>query len=245
MRLDRVTITGADDSVEPESLLYLSRKFPFVEWGILLARSHEGMPRFPSLPWLWKLMEIEELRPKLSGHLCGPWVRELCAGDPTFTKERPTIAHGFSRIQLNFHSRTHLINKDKFVNALKSWSRDDHCRYIFQFDGVNDDLINVALEERVEAVPLFDTSGGEGIEPPSWPKSVAEYCGYAGGLHPDRIQSQLSTIAIVAGDSRIWIDVETHVRSEGAKYFDLSKVERFLDNCEPFVEYDREEPDNE
>ena len=31
--LDRVTITGADDSVRPTDLLELSREFPFVEWG--------------------------------------------------------------------------------------------------------------------------------------------------------------------------------------------------------------------
>lgn len=35
MPLTRVTITGADDAVEPAELQALSHEFPFVEWGIL------------------------------------------------------------------------------------------------------------------------------------------------------------------------------------------------------------------
>ena len=34
-----VTITGADDSIQPSQLLDLQKEFPFVEWGILLSRN--------------------------------------------------------------------------------------------------------------------------------------------------------------------------------------------------------------
>jgi hypothetical protein len=38
MRLKTVTITGADDAVDPEELLQIQQRYPFVEWGILLSR---------------------------------------------------------------------------------------------------------------------------------------------------------------------------------------------------------------
>ena len=34
--LQTVTLTGADDSVNPEDLIAISKEFPFVEWGILI-----------------------------------------------------------------------------------------------------------------------------------------------------------------------------------------------------------------
>jgi hypothetical protein len=45
--LERVTITGADDSTSIDEMLALSRRFPFVEWGILVSKRHEGSYRFP------------------------------------------------------------------------------------------------------------------------------------------------------------------------------------------------------
>ena len=37
MILDRVTITGADDSIHVEQLAELSQAYPYVEWGILVS----------------------------------------------------------------------------------------------------------------------------------------------------------------------------------------------------------------
>lgn len=50
--LERVTITGADDSTDISQLVELSQEFPFVEWGILVSRRSEGGPRFPSREWI-------------------------------------------------------------------------------------------------------------------------------------------------------------------------------------------------
>ena len=47
MKLQYVTMTGADESVDPKALIELSKEFPFVEWGILIG-SQSGM-RFPSV----------------------------------------------------------------------------------------------------------------------------------------------------------------------------------------------------
>ena len=63
MKLDRVTITGADDSVDPLQLRALSLEFPFVEWGILVSHSNTictsyPKPRFPSPKWIADLQGL-------------------------------------------------------------------------------------------------------------------------------------------------------------------------------------------
>jgi hypothetical protein len=226
MKIERVTITGADDGVDPASMLAISKKYPFtVEWGILLSASHEGGPRFPSYDWTRGLKLMPELH--LSGHLCGEWVRALCRGDNMFATERPDIADLFQRVQLNFHGEEHYFNKFLMTNCLQAWGRDE---YIFQADGVNESIHTIMYEMKdadVPVAPLYDTSGGEGREPDDWPPAYGSPVGYAGGLHPERILTQLDKIEQAARDATIWIDVETHVRTDDK--LDLDKVRQFLD----------------
>ncbi|MHB1675039.1 MAG: hypothetical protein ACYCSP_12405 [Acidobacteriaceae bacterium] len=48
MKLETVTITGADDSTDIVELAELSEEFPFVEWGILIsARARKADFAFP------------------------------------------------------------------------------------------------------------------------------------------------------------------------------------------------------
>ena len=74
--LTRVTITGADDDVDPEALLALSREFPFVEWGILYSAKRVGTPRYPTTEWMARLPPV----PK-AFHLCGQSARDRGHGD--------------------------------------------------------------------------------------------------------------------------------------------------------------------
>lgn len=46
-----VTITGADDDVDPSALEDLSDEFPFVEWGILRSAKREG-PDYMRMKWM-------------------------------------------------------------------------------------------------------------------------------------------------------------------------------------------------
>lgn len=242
MILDRVTVTGADDSIKPEDLIPLTKRFPFVEWGILLSKSNEGGARFPTYNWMKHLIEVQdELGAhnfKLSGHLCGRWVRDVCEGKWTVASERPDIMRIFQRIQLNFHAQVHRLNKDKFLSGVASFMKanDQVFDFIFQMDDVNNSLLDEARSVFVSASPLFDLSGGAGILPESWPKANGFYTGYAGGLSPDNVAEQIEKIKLVApGEQRIWIDCERRVRSEDDSKFDLEKVARFLENAEPYV----------
>lgn len=243
MRLDRVTITGPDDSISVQDLLPLTREFPFVEWGILASASHggAGSSRFPSHEWIASLRRVEGMN--LSLHLCGRWVRSLLLGDVVVPTE---IIEGaaFKRVQLNFHAERTPCNADQFFNALLSLGPR---QYIFQIDGANGNRHLESIYERndehtVDAVPLFDVSGGAGILPAAWPEPEYMetdvdhvYHGYAGGLGPDNLEQQLPLIAKAAGKARIWIDMETRVRSADDRQFDLGKVRRCLEICAPHI----------
>jgi hypothetical protein len=167
MQIDRVTITGADDSILPESLVRLTELHPYVEWGILLSRSQEGSHRFPSREWMQRLKAIaSEVPLKLSGHLCGAWVRELAEGGRfTWLEERPEFVGMFQRIQLNFHAIPHRADSH-FFRAL---GHIHDKQIIFQMDDVNEGLFHTARDQGINAVPLFDLSHGMELVPEHWP----------------------------------------------------------------------------
>lgn len=227
MIIDRVTMTGADDSMRPEDLIEISEKYPTVEWGILLSRSQVSGYRFPSYEWIDLLREVAAKTPlRLCGHVCGRWVREMLMGKMTILEDtKPEFLDVFQRIQLNFHASPHEFDP-KFCDVLPKGKQ-----YIFQIEDVNDKVFESALAGGLDAVPLFDTSGGAGIVPDKWPAPKADlYCGYAGGLGPATMLDQLKRISdVVPADRKIWIDMERKIRSEDDAIFDLEKVKACLD----------------
>jgi len=226
MHLTRVTITGADGSINPDDLFPIAQQYPFVEWGILLSQNSEGAPRFPSFEWQKRLAMLNsESRLTLSGHLCGRWVRDLVDGVSTYFEARAGVSTMFDRFQLNFHASRHHISLTG-VEALRQHLRSR--QVILQYDGENNGHAERLRLQGIDAVPLFDLSGGAGVLPGSWPAAIPPYSGYAGGLSPDNLEEQLQFIDQVCGDVPIWIDVETHVRSNFDQLFDLEKVKRFL-----------------
>jgi len=49
MKINKLTITGADDATNQDSLLDFSNNFGFVEWGILFSKTKLGEKRYPTL----------------------------------------------------------------------------------------------------------------------------------------------------------------------------------------------------
>lgn len=228
--LDRVTITGADDSTDIAALLTLSEEFPFVEWGILISERHMGSRRYPSETWLQELSSVAT-HMRTSAHLCGRVVRDLLIGKDSLW---PDWQEDFSRAQLNFHAESFDFVPQRFAAVIGS-DVYRHLQWIFQIDGNRgqfyyDQLCETTTE--IDAVVLFDLSGGAGILPETWPLLNLPYMGYAGGLSPENVATQLDRIEQLV-QAKCWIDVETHVRSENK--FDLSKVRAFLEAARPWV----------
>ncbi len=236
-KLEKVTITGADDSVKPEELIKLSQEFPFVEWGILLSEKREGSKRFPSRNWKQALAEIVDDHGlddpvQLSGHLCGQYVRSLAVGVNGFSFD--PILGWAKRLQLNFHAEPLVVDTLPFVCMLSAICEDNghgmSREIIFQIDGLNDRQYHVARSHGIPAVPLFDLSHGGGIIPATWPAPLDDRLpGYSGGLGPENLADQILNIRDAAGDRPIWIDMETKVRSDNDRQFDIGKVRACLE----------------
>ena len=60
---------------------------------------------------------------------------------------------------------------------------------------------------------------------------VSRY-GYAGGLGPDNLRTEIPKIAEASGRHDFWIDMEGKVRDDSDR-LDLSKVRRVLEICAP------------
>lgn len=235
--LNKVTITGADDSIKPVNLVDLSQEYPFVEWGLLLSRSNEGNPRFPSRGWLRELVHKETFHGvpmQLSAHVCGGWCRDIVLNNLfTIIQDRPEYMAMFQRVQLNFSPYD---ASRSFVETLKE--HYPHKQWIFQVGQKNrDDLLRYAHSQGVNVACLFDRSGGKGKLPRTWPQPVdGIYAGYAGGLGPDTLEEQIPKILEAAGGKPFWIDMESRVRSNDDKYFDLDKVRTCLEIAKKWVE---------
>ena len=75
---------------------------------------------------------------------------------------------------------------------------------------------------------LFDASRGCGIERSDWPVPLpGTHCGYAGGLGPDNLATQLTRIQAAAGDYAYWIDMEGKLRTP-EDLFDIGRAEACL-----------------
>lgn len=225
--ITKVTITGADNSVSPLDLYNISKKYPFVEWGILCSKNAMGSNRFPSSVWLGMLASLKKQHPeliKLSCHLCGQWVKQVLMN--SFEGISILPLHIFDRMQIN----THGVEHNYVYEAFEHMAKEMPLEVILQGDNVNQVLVEKAAKAKVKHSVLFDLSHGAGISPENWPKLIPDTkCGYAGGISPENIEEQMLIINKLVGKTEVWIDMETHVRSKNDREFDLEKVEKCLE----------------
>ncbi len=235
--LKKVTITGADDTVGAFDLMQLSILFPFVEWGILLSSKRYGSPRYPTKSAIKLITEPwagGKVKPNLSLHLCGQYVRDFLLGNFHFIDDIGIDRwQAFQRVQINTHGELHEFNGPQLARFIQV---NPHKQFIFQYDNTNHTLIEFISGLKNVAV-LHDLSSGTGILPTHWPDLIKGIdCGYAGGLGPDNLNEQIQSILSIAGDASIWIDMETHVRSNMGQNFDLEKVRKCLEIASFFID---------
>lgn len=241
MKIKYVTLTGADDSVDAEELFILSNKFPFVEWGILFSQSKCDVPRYPSIHWVNRLVDetLWSKRANLAAHLCGKWTDDVMKGEMTFLRNT-SYDKVFDRIQLNVGS---CIHESIQSNMLQAISNIDPKTKVMLGGNYSKTAVDGDVLGDMGISPLFDASGGNGKTPDAWPsplrKSSGEciLSGYAGGLGPDNISSELDRISRVVGDETIWIDMESKLRTKrhGRDVFDLEKCEHVLEAVKAWV----------
>lgn len=221
MELCTISLTGADDKVDPARLQDLSKKFPLVEWAILSSEKAQGHSRFPTEDWVSAFHKACPAVRKAI-HLCGRDVDGFLAMD---SRIHAKVAK-FDRVQLNFSHRRQPKNLDALVKAANSVSQI----VIIQHNSANASLWAELRDKVTNLAFLFDSSGGRGRSPKDgWPDMLPRtVCGFSGGLGPDNIAAELETIAGIAGGAKFWLDMESKLRSPGDDSFDLDACESAL-----------------
>jgi hypothetical protein len=236
VKLTRVTITGADDGVDPGALIDLSASFPFVEWAFLRSRKLNevqrsdwyttGAPRYPSPAWrdgFSLVVRSRGARVQIAAHLCGALSREAMAGDDRW---HWADARGYQRVQLNGFSRYRLP-------MLRVAQQFTTIEFILQTADLASEHHGLELAKlHPNVVNLLDASGGRG-EVAVWAERPEPRLGYAGGIGPDNVVAQIEHLLSYKTEQDFWIDMESGVRTDD--HFDLTKVGRVLELAKPFV----------
>jgi hypothetical protein len=235
MKLTRVTITGADDLVDPNAMLDLSEAYPFVEWAILSSRKKQGASRYPSQEWVRRFACCAALTGvRWAMHLCGESARRALAGCPDAVEVYAEIGE-LGRVQLNGFGAYRLpmlrlaerMQSVHWILQVQDWGPLHHAGELAK------------LHPNVFA--LWDRSGGRGIGPgPSawfewpWPTVDCPRLGYAGGIDPSNIARAAEQVTrFMHVDGQTWLDLESGARTDDK--FDLHKVQRILELAKPFV----------
>lgn len=230
--LQKVTLTGADDTCHPSHLIQLSERFSIVEWGILIG-SNQGTSRFPSAEWIQSLADLSVgMEVICSLHICGSALRSILNGDKSSAARFEFLKSLgiFSRCQLNFHGEPVSTEQaDNIMDFLDGNPFGD--QVIVQLDGVNDWLLSDLSQVASQIISgLFDKSHGAGVLPDSWPVARKGYLvGYAGGLGPINLKDQLIAINSAANGQAYWIDMETSLYDQGTGDFSYGKCREVLE----------------
>ena len=229
--LTHVTFTGVDDRTDLGRLKEIAVRYPFAEFGILMAgpgRLDDN--RFPDVIPILKGLDKSGVR--LSAHLCGTLAKDIVNtgefGD--FKRACGIRSDLFSRCQLNVAGND-IKNPARFLyfpSMMKQVIIQQSSREAFSERSLYG---HFAYYNPVCSL-LVDDSGGRGRR--SRLRVVdAPVVGYAGGISPENVREVLGGILAEEKVRNFWIDMETGVRTDG--WFDLDKVEAVCSQVEQML----------
>lgn len=233
-----VTLTGADDSIDPKDLVRLQDDYPFVEFAILFSSKRQGSERYPSLSWINDLMSISD-NLNLSAHLCGDYAREVVSGSHKGKEILNWLSPFFKRFQINYNFENgYAHNMISFNETLYEYPNS---KFILQHNEDNRRVCNTYSIERIPNLEfLYDASGGKGTKAEKLGKPMKyNKTGYAGGISPENIVESCKKVNEVSDGKDVWIDMETHIRSNNDKLFDFDKCNTVLAKSERFINTNR------
>ena len=216
MSIDLCVMTGVDEHTSLDELSQLSEEYnKMVEWGFLYSPQRLAFSgRYPSVEFLEHALTKLPAGTKTALHICGAGVTNLLAGEKQERGLLDLIVSRSGRVQLNFSFRRGKVELDALVALLEAFP---NTTFITQANSANTDLWQLLAQHGVvNHAVLFDSSGGKGIMPQSWPEPLPIACGYAGGLGARNISIEYPRIASVIGTCSAWIDMESHLRKQDA-----------------------------
>lgn len=211
-----ITLTGLDERTDIDAVERLAR--PGVEFGILLSETPEGRNRYPSLPWV--AATARRLGRRCAIHVCGGKARESL-----MTSLYDDWLDLVGRVQINGK-----VADDELDWLLPHFSE---LTIITQLAGTPAEYLDIHEVTMNHAI-LVDGSGGRGISPAEWPTvPVVKDVGFAGGLGPDNIATELPRIRSIAC-SGWWVDMESKLR-DAEDWFSLKRCADVIAKARPFI----------
>ena len=224
MNIQYVSLTGADDKTDIKELEQFSAEFPKYECAILYFPERDGLARNPSLAWREKFYASSVKQRAL--HVCGSGINQLAEENPQLLSE----IQNFNRVQINL--KPQYASVPLVEQLVKVVTKLNHINFITQYNEVNQDYFRFWNPVSNHSY-LFDASLGKGKTPETWQPPVAgKFTGYAGGLSDSNILENLHKIAPLTGNTAVWIDMESGVRTNDE--FDLAKARRVLEITKNF-----------
>ena len=220
--IELLTFTGVDNETPLAGLSDLARRYPRVEFGVLVGSHTGGI--FPAR----SVVDDFKAYANAMGigtalHLCGRYARTVADPRGVGATDLWELCAGFERIQVNLHGDWFNPERICLTGHEIEYFADRVAaeRVILQHRGDWDSI--PVKHEKVEY--LFDVSEGGGIESfTDWPEpsSRLRRMGYAGGLGPANITRAIA-FASEYPEAALWLDMESQVRTGGL--FDLAAVE--------------------
>lgn len=232
MKINKVTITGADDSVSALGLKNLQDMYPFVEWGILFSKK-EGLfsKRYPH-PDQRDSFVKQGLN--LSAHFCG-WYAKQVLEEENFALIDNLPAE-YKRAQLNYNFSFGKFQLIKFFEWVHTTDREIILQYNKSNASVIEKLLKKSLANNLHI--LFDASGGRGKPMEAVIEPFNQYTGYAGGIDPNNVEKICTMLTARTWgkdvDKNVWIDLESGVRDENDN-FSLTKTLAVLDKAAIYI----------
>jgi len=230
MKINKLTITGADNATNQTELVNLSNEYPFIEWALLFSKHKAGEQRYPSPEYIASLVQNTII--PLAAHFCGWWAKEVLE-NKNYDLIR-NLPLNFERVQLNYNFKNStgysLLALYKFAEA------NPDRGIILQFNKSNKEILTEFL---VGGLPenihfLYDSSGGNGKEIERIEATLGEqYTGYAGGINQENVDKICQMITDDAEQVNTWIDLESGARTDNE--FDLVKVRDIIAKVRQFI----------
>lgn len=221
--LNRVTFTGVDDKTNIEDLVYLTNKYPFVEFGVLVSKNNSNSGEVNRYPNLTILKRLKNKGLNLSCHICGSIARQIVQKNDWSELEKllGKDIEIFNRFQLN------VSNIHNFSQQISFREDKD---FIIQLK--EDTSLYDCYKDFPNVLGFQDNSGGLGKFEDNW-KDSDRYFGYAGGLSAENVEKVIEDLLIV-NNADFWIDMESSVRTND--WFDTKKCEEVLKICAKFFD---------
>lgn len=227
MNLRYISLTGADDQVNISHLESFSKRYPLFECAILMFPERDSLARNPSKAWREKFYQSTVKNRAI--HLCGSAINKLANEDQELLGELQYVG----RVQINL--KPQWASVELVQQLIKVVEKYPQIEFITQHNELNIPYFQY-WDKVSNHSYLYDASLGKGLAPEIWLAPIENKAtGYAGGMNNDNVLANVIKIAKVSGQTPVWIDMETGIRTNDE--FDLGKAEKVLALVTQYVNF--------